>query len=314
MSPTFTTERRRSRRYPVSADRAEITVIRGRKKLAASLTDMSAEGFGFLISRDAQLEAGQSIRLIFENSTFECTVIHARVSDNALLAGVHYVSEVAADNAMIPRRRRRFFRESVGVTAPLTVLMVLSAIGGVMLSSVGIVDGWFRPRPVSALTAGISGAAPPFEDEYVDEQSEPVTEDEQHPNVPDSPVGRLVSFLFDGELPEDVAEDNESKKWERIADELELTPEQQAEMLETFAEAEAAQEIEADVDEKDEDVGDAAEEPVDDEDAEFPDEQNGQRQLIQVAARERILGSLTSEQRSRFTEMLAASPARLRVR
>jgi len=84
-------DRRNRRRYPISEDRAHITIVVNQAQYRAVLADMSATGFGVLAMRGVPLEPKQMIVVVTDVAIFECAVAYS-IPDDSFQKGRSAVS------------------------------------------------------------------------------------------------------------------------------------------------------------------------------------------------------------------------------
>ena len=86
-------ERRRYRRYPVSAERSGALLQVGSAHIPARTNDVSASGFSVSTNQNVAIGVGQDLLLQTTEGWHQVLVVHARHQDNEICLGLHRIRD-----------------------------------------------------------------------------------------------------------------------------------------------------------------------------------------------------------------------------
>ncbi len=137
------TERRRSKRFTVEADRADIVVEFGGEDHRAVMSDMSATGFGLLLLKGSQVAPGDHVLLTDPDTdtTFDLEVVHIRPEDGFQYVGLRRISDETPLSIPLFRFAGKTYELSMPGASPLIFVGVVLGFSGSAITMMEFLQG-----------------------------------------------------------------------------------------------------------------------------------------------------------------------------
>ena len=136
-------ERRRSKRFAVEADRAEVVVQFDGADHRAVMSDMSATGFGLLLLKGSRIASGDRVQLTDQKSktVFELEVIHVRPEESFQYVGLRRVSDRTPLSIPLFRFAGKMYKLPMHSFSPLIYVGVVLGFSGTSITMIELLTG-----------------------------------------------------------------------------------------------------------------------------------------------------------------------------
>jgi hypothetical protein len=136
-------ERRRSKRFAVEADRAEVVVQFDGADHRAVMSDMSATGFGLLLLKGSRIASGDRVQLTDQKSktVFELEVIHVRPEESFQYVGLRRVSDRTPLSIPLFRFAGKMYKLPMPSFSPLIYVGVVLGFSGTSITMIELLTG-----------------------------------------------------------------------------------------------------------------------------------------------------------------------------
>lgn len=273
---TIAENHRTARRFDAPSERARAIVIVDGEEHDAVVSDVSASGFGLLLFRGLHVPVGSVLRLVADDSVHDCEVIHTRPEESFQYVGVRRLTDAAMTEVSLFSSGTLLSRNG-SFACPFTIIsfVICLGLGAVAVSlylDVNPFEAWMTNADDAETTAALTSEERARAFEYRREQARLRREAalRERANRGATEPGILDFFTRESRAAKALA-GNRDLDWGDLTIELGLTESQEKSMVEMLA-----------------------------------DRPEG-AQRSTAAAKSRALKLLTTEQRTRYRNLLEAS-------
>ncbi len=172
---TLANETRTAKRYVAPSERAQAIVLIDGEEHDAVVSDVSASGFGLLLFRGLHVPAGTVLRLVADEAVHECEVVHTRPEESFQYVGVRRLTDAAMTEVSL-FSFGTLLSKNGSFACPLTIFSFVICLG---LGTVGIsiyldvnpFEAWFVEPDDGETTAALTSEERARAFEYRREQA-----------------------------------------------------------------------------------------------------------------------------------------------